>query len=124
MIQAEAIQFAESKWYEGRSAEEIVALQLYEERLCVPEFSIFHEAMETALKRPIQTLEFAVGDTLKEEFRIKVPNAQDLIEEMQAEKEKFICDLKNDTKRWRRLLQTAELGVSVYRIFMETHLKI
>lgn len=96
MIQAEAIQFAESKWYEGRSAEEIVALQLYEERLCVPEFGVFHEAMETALKRPIQTLEFSVGDTLKEEFRTKVPNAQDLIEEMQAEKEKFICDLKND----------------------------
>lgn len=43
MTKEEAIRFTESKWYEGRSAEEIAALQLYEERLCVPEFSIFHE---------------------------------------------------------------------------------
>lgn len=97
MTKEEAIRFAKSGWYEGRSAKEIAALQLYEERLCVPEFNIFHEAMEAALKRPIQTLEFAVADTLKEEFKIKVPNAESLIEKMQVEKEKYICDLNSDT---------------------------
>lgn len=101
MIKEEAIQFTESKWYEGRSAEEIAALQLYEERLCVPEFSIFHEAMETALKRPIQTFEFGLNAAaLEDEFKTKVPNAQSLIEKMQAEKEKFIFDLHNDKLFW------------------------
>lgn len=96
MTEEEAIRFSESGWYKGRSAEEIVALQLYEERLCVPKFSIFHEAMETVLKRSVQTLGFALADTLKKEFETKVANAQSLIEKMQAEKDRYICDLNND----------------------------
>lgn len=97
MTKEEALRFTESKWYEGRSAEDIVALQLYEERLCVPEFSIFHEAMETALKRPVQTLEFGmITDSLKAEFEASVPNAQSLIEKMQAEKEKYISALNSN----------------------------
>lgn len=97
MTKEEALRFTESKWYEGRSAEEIAALQLYEEYLCVPEFSIFHEAMETVLKRPVQTLEFGMfTDSLKAEFEAAVPDAQSLIDKMQAEKEKYICDLNSD----------------------------
>ena len=97
MTKEEAIRFTETKWYEGRCAEDIVALQLYEELLCVPEFSIFHEAMETVLKRPVQTLEFGMlTDSLKAEFETAVPNAQSLIEKMQAEKEKYISDLNSD----------------------------
>lgn len=76
--------------------------------MCVPEFKIFHEAIETALKRPIQTLEFALADTLKEEFKTKVPNAQSLIEKMQAEKEKYICDLNND-KLFRHVQHVREI---------------
>ena len=96
MTEEEAIRFTDSKWYEGRTAEEITALQLYEERLCVPEFKIFHEAIETALKRPIQTLEFAPVGTLQKEFEISIPNAQSLIDKMQAEKDKYISALNSD----------------------------
>ncbi len=96
MTEEEAIRFTDSKWYEGRTAEEITALQLYEERLCVPEFKIFHEAIETALKRPIQTLEFVPVGTLQKEFEISIPNAQSLIDKMQAEKDKYISALNSD----------------------------
>lgn len=97
MTKEEALRFTESKWYEGRSAEEIAALQLYEEYLCVPQFSIFRKAMETALNRPINIMEFSsFAKSLEEEFITKVPNAQNLIERMQAEKEKYICGLNSD----------------------------
>lgn len=97
MTKEEALRFSESKWYEERTAEEIVALQLYEERLCVPEFSIFHEAMETALKRPVQTLEFGLlTDSLKSEFETVVADAQHLIEKMQVAKDKYLSNVDHN----------------------------
>ena len=53
-----AAEFSDSGWYKDRSPEEITALQLYEESLCVPEFRIFHEAVEKALGRSVQTFVF------------------------------------------------------------------
>ena len=50
MTREQAIKFSESGWWEGRTACEITALQLYEPRLCLPEFQIFHEAVESALE--------------------------------------------------------------------------
>lgn len=94
MTEAEAIRFSESGWYKERSAEEIVALQLYEERLCVPEFGIFHEAMETALKRSVQTLEFGLAyNALRAEFESAVPDAQNLIHKMQTLKDEYASNV-------------------------------
>lgn len=38
MTDKTAAEFSDSGWYKDRSPEEITALQLYEESLCVPEF--------------------------------------------------------------------------------------
>ena len=66
-------------------------MQLFEPKLIVPKFDIFHEAMEKALGIPVQTIEFGLGlDYLKKQFKEKVPNADELIEKMQAEKQAFV----------------------------------
>ena len=67
MTREEAVKMAESKWYETQTAEEIVAFQLYEERLCMP-FPLFHKAVEEALGRPVYTHEFAGVESLRQEF--------------------------------------------------------
>ena len=67
MTREEAVKLAESKWYEKQTAEEIVAFQLYEERLCMP-FPLFHKAAEEALGRPVFTHEFAGVEKLQKEF--------------------------------------------------------
>jgi len=66
----EAIKKVESKWWEGKTAKEILDFQLYEERLCCP-FDIFHKAMEKALGRPVFTHEFADQKALQEEYEGK-----------------------------------------------------
>lgn len=87
----QAVQLSNSGWYEGKSAEEIVAMQLFEPRLIVPKFDIFHEAMEKALGIPVQTIEFGLGlDYLKNQFMEKVENAEELIDKMEAEKQAFL----------------------------------
>lgn len=70
MTREEAIKMAGSHWYETQTAEEIVAFQLYEERLCMP-FDLFHKAVETALGRPVYTHEFAEAERLRKEFEIR-----------------------------------------------------
>lgn len=50
MTREQAIKFSESGWWEGRTACEITALQLYESRLCLSEFQIFHKAVESAVE--------------------------------------------------------------------------
>lgn len=87
----QAVRFSDSQWYLGKTAEEISAMQLFEPKLIVPKFDIFHEAMEKALGIPVQTIEFGLGlDYLKKQFKEKVPNADELIEKMQAEKQAFV----------------------------------
>ena len=67
MTREEAVKMADSKWYELKTAEEIVKFQLYEERLCMP-FSLFHKAIEEVLGRPVYTHEFARVKNLQKEF--------------------------------------------------------
>jgi hypothetical protein len=67
MTREEAVKMADSKWYELKTAEEIVKFQLYEERLCMP-FSLFHKAIEEVLGRPVYTHEFACVKNLQKEF--------------------------------------------------------
>ncbi len=66
----EAIKKLESKWWEGKTAKEIIDFQLYEERLCCP-FDIFHKAMGEAFGRPVFTHEFANQKALQEEYESK-----------------------------------------------------
>lgn len=94
MTKEQAVRFSESGWWEGRTACEITALQLYEPRLCLPEFQIFHEAVEAALGRPVFTHEFAFVQRLQREFEEKRPEAEAIKVAMAREKDAFCSALK------------------------------
>lgn len=57
MTREEAILLAATEWWKGRTAQEIVDVQLFLDRSVMP-FDLYHEALEEVLQRPIQTLEF------------------------------------------------------------------
>lgn len=68
LTKEQAIELCNSKWWEGKSAREIVGFQLFEEKLCMP-FGDFHGAVETALGRPVYSHEFGMNvEGLKKEF--------------------------------------------------------
>lgn len=66
LTKEEAIKLAKSKWWEGKSDEEIAEFQIHEHRLCCP-FEVFHKAVETWLGRPVWTHEFADPQALIDE---------------------------------------------------------
>lgn len=73
MTQEEAIQLAESKFWETMTFEERAKFQLFEPLLCMP-FDIFHEAVEKALGRPVWTHEFGLNmDGLRREIMKEAP---------------------------------------------------
>ena len=78
MIKKEAIDKAESKFWEGMNAREIAGFQLFETRLCIP-WEVFHEAVENTLGRPVFTHEFAYPESLQREFNkeCKAPDIKD-----------------------------------------------
>lgn len=63
----QAIAIAESRVWEGWTFEERVRFQLFEDLLCMP-FSVFHEAIEKELGRPVWTHEFAFVEGLRDEW--------------------------------------------------------
>lgn len=69
LTEEEACKMAESAWYEGKTSREIVEFQLFEEKLCMP-LSVFHQALEETLERPVQTIEMSSGGwgALQREF--------------------------------------------------------
>ena len=67
LTQEQAIAFAKSDVWKSFTYEQIVALQLFQRRLCVP-FDVFHEAIEKVLGRPVWTHEFASPELLKLEY--------------------------------------------------------
>ena len=83
LTQAEAIAFAESGDWKSWNAEQIVELQLFQERLCLP-FDIFHEAIEKVLGRPVSTHEFASSniENLRAEYAEmrRAPTMREIIE--------------------------------------------
>lgn len=94
-----AAAFSDSGWYKDRSPEEITALQLYKESLCVPEFSIFHEAVDKALDRSVQTFVFGFcPEKLQQEFESKVPNAEELIRQMRTLKAQFVAEQTTENR--------------------------
>ena len=70
MTKDEAVKLYDSDFWKDMSEKEIVAFQLFEDRLCMP-FSVFHLAVEHCLARPVFTHEFANDERLKNEFRSK-----------------------------------------------------
>lgn len=81
MTKQEAMDLFETKFWETQSPKEIVAFQLFEDKLCMP-FGVFHEATEKCLERPVFTHEFASMDLLRDEFNgITVkPSLTDIID--------------------------------------------
>ena len=74
LTREEAIEMAESKWWIGKSHQEIAEYQLQQECLCI-DFPIFHQAVEESLGRSVFTHEFANQQALLLEFVAK-QNAQ------------------------------------------------
>lgn len=66
MNREEAIKLSETKWWEGKSDEEIAEFQIHEPLMCCP-FEVFHKAVETWLGRPVWTHEFADPQALIDE---------------------------------------------------------
>ena len=72
MTKKEAVSLYDSRFWEKLDYEQRTAFQLYEDRLCMP-FSIYQEAVEKVLGRPVWTHEFAKPDRLRQEFEKKRP---------------------------------------------------
>ncbi|WP_089612446.1 hypothetical protein [Dehalobacterium formicoaceticum] len=67
MTKEETIAKAESRWYEGKSPQEIVEFQLYEDRLCMP-LELYQEAVAKVLGRPVFTHEYKEPEKLIAEY--------------------------------------------------------
>lgn len=68
LTKEQAILFGENKMYEKMTHEEIVRFQLFQKLMCMP-FSVFHEAIEKVLDRPVYTHEFGLNyDGLVKEY--------------------------------------------------------
>lgn len=67
MTKEEAIAKDESRWYGGKTPQEIVDFQLYEDRLCMP-LPLYQEAVEKVLGRPVFTNEYKTPERLIAEY--------------------------------------------------------
>jgi hypothetical protein len=87
MTQAQAIELANSGWWESVTPEEAALFQLYEPLLCMP-FGAFQDAVEKLLGRGVWTHEFACLDRLKAEAegRAPRPTFDDILALIPAEK--------------------------------------
>ena len=70
LTKEEAIKFANEKTYEKMSFKEIAVFQITQNKLCMP-FSVFHEAVEKTIGRPVFTHEFGVNaDGIRAEIEL------------------------------------------------------
>lgn len=74
MTKEQAIALAQTRWWEKATPRDIVAFQLYEDKLCM-DFGDFHKAVEETLERPVWTHEFAYVEHLRAEFEGRAPKA-------------------------------------------------
>lgn len=89
-----AIALANSGWWEEKSPREIAKFQLFTDELSMP-FGVFHEALETALGRPVWTHELALNfDGI----------AMELLGEKDAPTMEEIIDLIPEKKRIRLMV--------------------
>ena len=68
----QAIALYEGGEWKDWTDEEIVIVQLYQDKLCLP-FSRFHKAIEHVLMRPVWTHEFTNSAALRAEYEGKRP---------------------------------------------------
>jgi hypothetical protein len=93
MTKEQAIALGESKFWEGMTHRQIAEFQMCEEKLCMP-FSVFHEAVEKTLRRPVFTHEFGLNyQGLKNEFfnGKTAPTLEDIINLIPEEKRIIVC---------------------------------
>jgi hypothetical protein len=78
---AEAIAMFDSLDWKEFTDEEIVKLQLFQRRLCVP-FDVLHGAVEAVLGRPVYTHEFAFTESLRQEYlgQRPMPTFEEILE--------------------------------------------
>lgn len=60
MTEEQAKELYHSRWWESKSAHDIVAFQLFEERVCMP-FEIFYKAVEKCLNRAVTDTELVMN---------------------------------------------------------------
>lgn len=93
MTKESAIALAESKFWEGMTHRQIAEFQMCENKLCMP-FSVFHEAIEKTLGRPVFTHEFGLNlQGLKDElFNGKqAPTLEEIINLIPEDKRLIVC---------------------------------
>lgn len=94
-----ALALAYSRWWEGKSPKEIARFQLFTDELCIP-FSLFHEALEKSLGRPVWTHELALNyEGIVREFlgQDSAPSMQDIINLIPEDKRILIVTSTNDS---------------------------
>ena len=70
LTKKQAIAFHDNEQWKGMSYKQIATLQINQEILCVP-FSVFHEAVEKTIGRPVFTHEFGVNvDGIRTEIEL------------------------------------------------------
>jgi hypothetical protein len=88
LTKEQAIAFHDSGEWKTWNHEQIVRLQLFQKKLCVP-FGRFHEAMEAVLGRSVWTHEFGLNyDGLVEEYlgTKQAPTMQEIIDLIPTDK--------------------------------------
>lgn len=87
LTEEQAIEFVQKGEWKNWSSEQIVAFQLFQDRLCV-DFSLFQKAMQDVLGRPVWTHEFAYRNELIKEYQglKNKPTMSDIINLIPAEK--------------------------------------
>ena len=88
MTKTEAKALFESSFWEEMTLRQRAEFQMHEPLLCMP-FSVFHEAVEKTLGRPVFTHEFGLAhEELKAELRGDrgAPTLEQIIEMIPAEK--------------------------------------
>jgi len=87
----DAIRLANSEFWNELTLQERAKFQLFEPRLCMP-FSVFHEAVEETLGRPVFTHEFAFMDRLQKELlgEAPAPSFEDILALIPADKRVLI----------------------------------
>lgn len=96
----EALDFYNKKRWEPMSHRERAEFQIEQDLLCMP-FSVFHEAMEKALGRPVYTHEFGLDrDGLRAELagNREAPTLDEIVSQLPAEK-LIVVDVASPDRR-------------------------
>lgn len=90
----QAIAFYQSKVWESWTDEQIVRLQFFQEKLCLP-FDVFHKAITNVLGRDVYTHEFGLNyqGLIEKYLGVKVPPTFEEIINMIPEDKRIMLSL-------------------------------